>query len=520
MAGRRARRRYRWTPARFGAVAVVTLVLIASEARDATTFRLLGPPLEFGGVGLLQGAPAADGSVLLVQTDTEFREDAPDECIGEVPVGRVWRPPDFSVGDRFQVNPSLAGDRPSDQVRAVSSVADGSFAVGWQTRRTWDGDGPGVFVSITRPGDTLDVHTNVSIAMETLDDQSGLAFDIDPVRGGAAVWRTRSATFEVVNEVRGRRLGSDGLPVGDEFTVAEPDSYGSGSPDVATFADGSFVVVWSQNVRSDDVGEFGEIYAREFDALGVATSAVTRVNQRTRGDQGPATVSAIPGKREYIVSWLSRKKGRHPEFNQQVFVRGFASGVTGTSRQRRANRKPVGADGLVRLGVGASGDVLSVWIGRHGGGHGLFVMPFGEDLRAAQNPVLVDWDGAAGQRGELKDASVVRLRGAEHLLTWGFDARTNIVIAQRVCTTPREALQCGNVTSECPEADDGSADPVDFADVRALLRAATGETWCDPCVCDVDATGVISANDALVLARQVLSGGSITTCPQCSLITR
>lgn len=62
---------------------------------------------------------------------------------------------------------------------------------------------------------------------------------------------------------------------------------------------------------------------------------------------------------------------------------------------------------------------------------------------------------------------------------------------------------------------DSSDDGVKAGDALHVLRAAVGSGSCLPCLCDVDASGAVTALDALSTLRFSVSGSPALTCPSC-----
>lgn len=58
-------------------------------------------------------------------------------------------------------------------------------------------------------------------------------------------------------------------------------------------------------------------------------------------------------------------------------------------------------------------------------------------------------------------------------------------------------------------------DEVTSSDARFVLRAAVDSVAGDPCVCDVNGSGEVSATDALVVLRSAVGLDILLTCPSC-----
>jgi|GEM_PF-1441384 len=117
-------------------------------------------------------------------------------------------------------------------------------------------------------GDGLCVSTSESVlnAYTTgLQEQPDVAWH--PVTGFTVVWASKGQDNSDYG-VYGRRLGDDGLRIGQEFRVNQQTANTQTEPAVAMRPDGGFVVVW----RSSHAGT-ATVYRRSFDLSGVAVEA-------------------------------------------------------------------------------------------------------------------------------------------------------------------------------------------------------------------------------------------------------
>ncbi len=114
-------------------------------------------------------------------------------------------------------------------------------------------------------------------------------------------------------QIVGRRFGADGLPIGNEFSINTLSGL-SQNPSVAMSWDGSFVVAWSVVVGSDF-----DIVARRFDSTGTALGAEFVVNSDTTGNQTAAAVSAANDGR-FVVVWESTDVSSNTTAKGQKFA--------------------------------------------------------------------------------------------------------------------------------------------------------------------------------------------------------
>ena len=145
--------------------------------------------------------------------------------------------------------------------------------------------------------------------------------------------------------VLARRFDREGAPLGLEFQVSA-GSNGQRNPSVACQADGSFLVVWTDDASSSTSGRF-------FDATGAPLAPEFTVNAVAAPPIESVGACALPGG-AYLAAWQS---AAHPDnfFVRRFTTAGSASaelGVDGGGAATVANG---------RLVCSAAGDALVAW---------------------------------------------------------------------------------------------------------------------------------------------------------------
>ena len=92
-----------------------------------------------------------------------------------------------------------------------------------------------------------------------------------------------------------------GVKVGTEFQVNASTTGGADAPQVAMDANGDFVIAWTTTFTTNP---FAPIYAKRFDANGVAQGDQFVVNSPQAPDQGYPLV-AMDARGDFVVTWLS-----------------------------------------------------------------------------------------------------------------------------------------------------------------------------------------------------------------------
>ena len=153
-----------------------------------------------------------------------------------------------AVGVEFRVNSQTAGYQNDP---AITSLADGGFVIAWTDQNGSDGSGYGVYAQrYDASGLAQGAQFRVNTATSSTQEQVSLA----GFAGGGfvATWTSYSQDGSG-NGVYAQRFDAAGAAVGTEFKVNAYTSSNQDTSQVATFADGSFVVVW-QSYGQDGSG--------------------------------------------------------------------------------------------------------------------------------------------------------------------------------------------------------------------------------------------------------------------------
>jgi hypothetical protein len=105
------------------------------------------------------------------------------------------------------------------------------------------------------------------------------------------VWRDDNGNDGSGYGVFGRSFDAASGSFGDVFLVSTVTSGNQYEPDVAMFADGSFVVVWRDDNGLDGSGT--ATFGRRFDAAGAPLGDAFLVNENTAGSQYQPKVTAL-----------------------------------------------------------------------------------------------------------------------------------------------------------------------------------------------------------------------------------
>lgn len=195
-------------------------------------------------------------------------------------------------GTEFQVNTYTTS---LQFLPSVAMDAGGDFIVTW-TSGGQDGDSDGVYARHFNAAGTA-VGPEFRVNTFTTNSQDSSKVAMDALGDFVITWESFGIdgdSFGIFAQV----YGPSGIGEG-EFQVNTYTTDSQGQPAIATDATGDFVVTWSS--KDEDGSGYG-VYARRFDAAGVAQENEARVNVFTTGPQNEPGV-AMDAHGDFVVQW-------------------------------------------------------------------------------------------------------------------------------------------------------------------------------------------------------------------------
>lgn len=157
-----------------------------------------------------------------------------------------------------------------------------------------------------------------------------------------------------------QRFSATGVALGGEFLVNQTTSGNQEFGSVAMANDGSFLVVWHSDQSSNS-----DIYARHFNASGVADSDEFRVNVSTTDLQRFPSVST-DGLGRYVIVWESTASG-NLDVVGQVLNNTWATPIT---PDIVINTSTSGSQERAAVSMNPSGNFVVAWTNSNGDGSG------------------------------------------------------------------------------------------------------------------------------------------------------
>ncbi|MFT6227710.1 MAG: hypothetical protein ACJARE_002119, partial [Paracoccaceae bacterium] len=328
---------------------------------------------------------------------------------------RIFTEDGQPIGGEF-----IVGQTPQDGQYnpMVTGLDDGGFAVAWRDDnpaqdgsnsavmgRVFDADGA------ARTDDFIvNVHTN--------DHQLHPA--ITAVPGGfVATWASRNQDGSDYG-IWQRAFGNDGTALATEAQVNQSTSGTQYLPQIAAFDGGGHVVVWTSNASlalGGDGSGFGA-YARRYDASGAALDDEQLVNSITSSDQYRPDVATFADGR-YVIVWRDSAADGSGE---GAYARLYGADGVPEGAEFRVALTAAGNQDDVHVAVLTDGRFAVGWtsdlntdegVGT-GGGTGVFVQLFAADAARIDDPLVVSEERFGTQDG----FEIAALAGGRFAVTW------------------------------------------------------------------------------------------------------
>jgi hypothetical protein len=239
--------------------------------------------------------------------------------------------------------------------------------------------GPESLVNITTAGDQKTVSAAPgSMALDGRGDY-------------VIVWESAGQDGSGVG-VYGRLYNAAGMPQTGEFQVNTTTGGNQRYARVAMDHAGDFVVTWSS--AGQDGSGYG-VYARRYNAAGVAQSGEFLVNQTTAGDQEFSAV-AMDDQGDFVIAW-----NNYDTTNAfDVYARRYNAAGVAQSGQFRVNTTPRDYQLYPSVAMDATGDFVITWSSRYqdGSGYGVYAQRYnaagtaqGGEFRVNQSTSQNQW---------------------------------------------------------------------------------------------------------------------------------
>ncbi len=172
--------------------------------------------------------------------------------------------------------------------------------------------------------------------------------------------------------VYARLYNAAGIAQGSPFLVNTTTSGDQMYPSVAMDAAGAFVVTWSSNGQD---GSGWGVYAQRYSATGVAQGGEFRVNTTTSGDQEYSAV-AMDTNGDFVITWQSNGQDGS---NWGIYAQRYNSSGVAQGGEFRVNTTTSGNQEYPSIAADSLGDFIVTWSsdgGQDGNGWGVYAQRY------------------------------------------------------------------------------------------------------------------------------------------------
>jgi hypothetical protein len=310
------------------------------------------------------------------------------------------------VGPEFSVNTYTTNYQTAP---AAAIAADNSFVIIWQSYQQTGGSNNDIFGQ-RFDGFGVKQGSEFMVNTYTTNSQSRPAVAMDSVGNFVVVWSSYNQTGGAQGDIVGQRFDASGVKQGSEFMVNSYTTNGQDYPSVSMDGSGNFVVVWS-SVNQAGASSGRDVYARRYDASGVAQGAEFLVNTYTTSDQRAPSVS-INDAGHFIVAWTDYSGAARKIMGQRYDSSGAAAGPQFEADTPAATANPL----TPWVAIDANDNVTMVWMSYLSSPFGTGI--FGQRFDPAGNKVGTQFQANTYTGGFAFHPEVGLLAGGKSVVSW------------------------------------------------------------------------------------------------------
>jgi hypothetical protein len=253
------------------------------------------------------------------------------------------------AGGEMHVNTTTAN---TQLLPATAMDASGNFVVVWQSRGEDGFNSDGIYAQrynaagVAQGGEFL-VNTTTS------GNQTRPAVAMDAAGAFVVAWESPD-TAE--NGIFFQRYNAAGVKQGGETRANVTIANQQAAAAVAMDGDGDFVVAW-QSTGQDVVNTYG-VYARRFNAAGVAQGGEFRANTATALNQWYPTV-AMDGPGDFVIAWQSMNQD--PNGTPGIYAQRYNAAGAAQGGEFRVNTTTTDVQAFPAAAMDADGDFVIAW---------------------------------------------------------------------------------------------------------------------------------------------------------------
>lgn len=314
----------------------------------------------------------------------------------------------YSGGKEKFVNATKTGNQSDPEITALE---DGGWVVTWSSYGQ-DGSGYGVYQQrFGAGGGRVGGENGVPTTTTGPQDYADIASLADG--GWVVTWSSRPALDSKDFEIRQQAYNADGSKQGAETAVNTTTLGPHVESSIASLTGGGWVVTWQGDDPDSSNGDtFTDIYQQVFNSSGQKAGSESIVNSVLTSDQFDSQVVGLSNGR-WVVTWSAYG---HPGDTSGIYAQVFNADGSKSGGEIHVNTYIQSNQYDPEVTTLASGDFLVTWQsqGQDGSGYGIYQQRFDENGNAEGSERRVN----TVKSGDQDTADVTALSTGGYVVTW------------------------------------------------------------------------------------------------------
>ena len=322
-------------------------------------------------------------------------------------------------GGEFQINNESTSASYGEHRPSVATLNNGGFVFTWESYGQ-DSDLNGIFAQIydangVRSGNEFQVNTY------TTEDQWRSSVTALNDGGFIITWFSSGQDGDAWG-IYAQRYDANGTTQGSEFLVNTHTEGSQARPDIATLANGDFVITWFSYGQD---GSGNGVYAQMYNADGTAQGGEFLVNTAVTDDNSQPSITAL-NNGGFVITY------RSVSFNDQYYdIRAQMYNADGTTSGSEFLVNTYTMDAQLRPNIDtlSDGDFVITWFsyGQDGSGYGVYAQMYNADGTAQGNEFHVN---TATTVDNQKRPSITALNDGGFVISWASGGSSRGAYAQ------------------------------------------------------------------------------------------
>ena len=271
------------------------------------------------------------------------------------------------LGGEFQVNSYTTR---SQKWPAMAVDALGNFIVVWESNGASGTDTSSSSIQAQRyAANGAPLGGQFQVNTYTTGNQYRPAMALDAQSNFVVVWQSMGSSGTDTSErsIQAQLYDASGLPLGGEFQVNTYTTSFQVEPEVASDAQGNFVVVWWSNGASGTDMDLSSIQAQRYAANGAPLGGELQVNTYTTGGQArPAVASDAQG--NFAIVWASNGSSGTDTDGFSILGQRFAANGAPLGDEFQVNTYTTSSQSRSTVTSNGQGDFVVAWDSRGSSG--------------------------------------------------------------------------------------------------------------------------------------------------------